>query len=217
MNRGYTKIAEMSTADLGFSLDEVRGRGLDEVPLMGAKLVLEVAMGEEVAEFLGRNRYDRADPARPGYRNGKRTRRVQVGSGLVEVEAPKVTGALLPFASEVLPAWKRRGEELEEAIVQLYAEGLSTRDFRRALGKLWGETGLSKSSVSRAEKTLHAAFFGVAPTRPVLRRGAVSLSRQGVPEDARGQESGRSGPGGPGDDGRRQTHAVGGHAGRQRG
>jgi len=148
----------MSTEDLGFSLDDVRGRSLDEVARMGAKLVLEVAMGEEVAEFLGRNRYDRADPARPGYRNGRRKRRVQVGSGLVEVDAPKVTGALLPFASEVLPAWKRRGEELEETIVQLYAEGLSTRDFGRALGKLWGETGLSKSSVSRANKTLHAAF-----------------------------------------------------------
>jgi transposase-like protein len=74
------------------------------------------------------------------------------------VDAPKVTGALLPFASEVLPAWKRRGEEMEEAIVQLYAEGLSTRDFQRALGKLWGETGLSKSSVSRANKSLHEAF-----------------------------------------------------------
>ena len=69
-----------------------------------------------------------------------------------------MTGAVLPFTSEVLPAWKRRGEELEEAIVQLYAEGLSTRDFRRALGKLWGETGLSRSSVSRANKALHQAF-----------------------------------------------------------
>lgn len=158
MGRRYTRIEELSTADLGFSLDDVRGRGLDEMARMGARLVLEVALGEEVAEFLGRGRYDRTDPDRPGYRNGKRTRRVQVGSGLVEVNAPKVTGALVPFASEVLPAWKRRGEELEEAIVQLYAEGLSTRDFQRALGKLWGETGLSRSSVSRANKTLHEAF-----------------------------------------------------------
>lgn len=148
----------MSTADLGFSLDDVRGRSLEKVARMGAKLVLEVAMAEEVAEFLGRNRYDRAEAGRPGYRNGKRKRRVQVGSGVVEVDAPKLTGALLPFSSEVLPAWKRRGEELEEAIVQLYAEGLSTRDFQRALGSLWGEAGLSKSSVSRANKTLHQAF-----------------------------------------------------------
>ena len=158
MGKGYAKIEEMSTADLGFSLDDVRGRSLDEVARMGAKLLLEVAMSEEVAEFLGRNRYDRTDPDRPGYRNGTRPRRVQVGSGLVDLDAPKVTGALLPFASEVLPAWKRRGEELEETIVQLYAEGLSTRDFQRALGKLWGDTGLSRSSVSRANKKLHEAF-----------------------------------------------------------
>jgi len=65
---------------------------------MGAKLVLEVTMAEEAAEFLGPNRYDRADPARPGYRNGRRKRRVQVDSGLVEVDAPKVTGALRPPA-----------------------------------------------------------------------------------------------------------------------
>lgn len=139
-------------------MDDVRGRSLDEVARMGAKLVLEVAMAEEVADFLGRNRYDRIGAQRPGYRNGKRTRRVQVGSGLVELDAPKVTGALLPFGSEVLPAWSKRSAEMEEVIAQLYAEGLSTRDFRRALGKLWGDVGLSKSSVSRANKTLHEAF-----------------------------------------------------------
>ena len=158
MGRRYSKIEEMSTADLGFSLEDVRGRSLDELGRMGAKLVLEVAMAEEVADFLDRSRYDRTCAERPGYRNGKRTRRVQVGSGLVELDAPKVTGALLPFASEVLPAWSKRSAEMEEVIAQLYAEGLSTRDFRRALGKLWGDVGLSKSSVSRANKTLHEAF-----------------------------------------------------------
>jgi len=158
MGRAYTKIEEMSTADLGLSLADVRGRSLDEVARMGAKLVLEVAMAEEVADFLGRNRYDRTSAERPGYRNGKRKRRIQVGSGLVELDAPKLTGALLPFESEVVPAWTRRSEEMEEVIAQLYAEGLSTRDFRRALGKFWGDVGLSKSSVSRANKTLHEAF-----------------------------------------------------------
>jgi len=104
MDRRCSKIEEMSTADLGFSLEEVRGRRSDEVARMGAKLVLEVAMAEEVTEFPGRSRYDCADADRPGCRNGKRTRRVQIGSGPVELDAAKVTGALLPFSSEVLPA-----------------------------------------------------------------------------------------------------------------
>ena len=157
MRKGYRKLEEMSTADLGFSLDEVRGRSLAELARMGGKLLLEVAMREEVAECLGRDRYERGGEA-TGYRNGKRRRTVQMGAGPIEIDIPKVTGSLLPLRSEVLPAFQRRTAELEEVIAQLYAEGLSTRDFQRALGGFWGESGLSRSSVSRANETLKESF-----------------------------------------------------------
>ena len=74
------------------------------------------------------------------------------------MDIPKITGSLLPLRSEVLPAFQRRTAELEEVIAQLYAEGLSTRDFKRALGGFWGEAGLSRSSVSRANETLKESF-----------------------------------------------------------
>ncbi len=158
MRKGYRKLEEMSTADLGFSLDEVRGRSLAQLARMGGKLLLEVAMREEVVECLGRERYERGGDEPTGHRNGHRRRRVQMGAGPVEVDIPKITGALLPLRSEVFPAFKRRTAELEEVIAQLYAEGLSTRDFKRALGGFWGEAGLSRSSVSRANETLKDAF-----------------------------------------------------------
>ena len=157
MARKYRKIEELSTADLGFSLDELRGRSLEELSRRGAKLLLEVALAEEVSELLGRHRYQRGTDD-GGYRNGHRRRRVQTGAGPVEVEMPKVTGALLPHRSEILPAWKRRSEDLTEVLSLLYAEGLSTRDFRRALGGFWGEAGLSRSSISRANTALYEAF-----------------------------------------------------------
>ena len=157
MRKGYRKLEEMSTGDLGFSLDEVRGRSLAELARMGGKMLLEVAMREEVAECLGRDRYERGGEA-TGYRNGKRRRTVQMGAGPIEIDIPKVTGSLLPLRSEVLPAFQRRTAELEEVIAQLYAEGLSTRDFQRALGGFWGESGLSRSSVSRANETLKESF-----------------------------------------------------------
>jgi transposase-like protein len=91
----------------------------------------------------------------------QRKRRVQVGSGLVEVGAPKVTDALLPFASEVLPAWERRGEALEEAIVQLYAEGFSTRDFQRALGRLWGDCSKRSRPSPRPTASLSPTACGI--------------------------------------------------------
>ena len=72
MRKGYRKMEEMSTADLGFSLDEVKGRSLAEMARMGGKLLLEVAMREEVVECLGRERYERGGDEPTGYRNGKR-------------------------------------------------------------------------------------------------------------------------------------------------
>ena len=47
---------------------------------------------------------------------------------------------------------------MEETIPLLYVEGLSTRDFKRALKPKWEEGGLSRSSVSRANKALKEAF-----------------------------------------------------------
>jgi transposase-like protein len=158
MGRLYQKLEELSSKKLGLSLDELRGQTLDDFARKGAKIILEVALAEEVAEFLGRERYERGEGNCGGYRNGKRARRLQTGSGAVKVSVPKITGASLPFQSEVLPAWERRSKKLDEIVPLLYAEGLSTRDFERALGQLWGETGLSRSCVSRANKRLHAEF-----------------------------------------------------------
>jgi transposase-like protein len=157
MRRSYTNTEVLATADLGLSLEELRDWSLEEVARAGAKMVLEVALSEEVAEFLGRGRYERSESVR-GYRNGKRKRNIQTGCGVAEVLMPKVTGAAEPFRSSVLPAFKRKSEKLTETMALLYAEGLSTRDFGRALSGLWGKTGLTRSSVSRANKILYEQF-----------------------------------------------------------
>ena len=49
---------------------------------------------------------------------------------------------------------------MEEVLPLLYIEGLSTRDFKRALKPVWGESGLSRSSISRANQALKASFEG---------------------------------------------------------
>lgn len=158
MKRAYTNIEELSTADLGLSLEEIREWSLEDAAKAGAKMVLEAALAEEVAEFLGRKKYERSESGRGGYRNGKRRRKFQTGCGVAEVQVPKVTGTQEPFRSGVLPAFKRKSEKMNETMALLYAEGLSTRDFERALSGLWGETGLSRSSVSRANKILYEQF-----------------------------------------------------------
>ena len=44
MARKYTKIEELSTADLGFLLDELRGQSVEEFCRRGAKVLLKVAL-----------------------------------------------------------------------------------------------------------------------------------------------------------------------------
>jgi putative transposase len=121
-------------------------------------MILEAALNEEVDAFLNRGWYERNPESGSGYRNGSRTRKLQCGSGEVEVRKPKIVGAKEPFQSQVLDRWQRRSEQLESVLPALYVEGLSTRDFKRALGPLLGESGLSRSSISRLNQALKASF-----------------------------------------------------------
>jgi len=49
------------------------------------------------------------------------------------VPVPRVSDTEETFRSQLLEAWQRRSKLLEETIPLLYVEGLSTRDFKRAL------------------------------------------------------------------------------------
>src|SRR3989304_2133578 len=113
---------------------------LDTIAREGARRMLVSALDAEVTEFLGRQRYERAE-AGPGYRNGYgKGRQVTMGSGTVRVRAPRVRDSEEPFASQVLPAWQRRSRAGKELIPELYVQGLATGDFGPALRGLLGES-----------------------------------------------------------------------------
>jgi len=158
MEKEYHKGQELTMANLGLSLEELNGQPLELLAREGARLVLSVALEEEVADYLGCQRYERNQGCRRGYRNGHRERQVSCGAGEIEVAMPRISDTKEAFHSQLLEAWQRRSRLLEETIPLLYIEGLSTRDFKRALSPLWGKSGLSRSSISRANKTLKEAF-----------------------------------------------------------
>ena len=158
MEKGYHKGQELTMSRLGLSLEELAGQPLELLAREGAKLLLTVALEEEVTDRLMRRPYERSQGEIHGYRNGHRDRRISCGAGVIEVPVPRVSDTEEIFRSQLLEAWQRRSRLLEETIPLLYVEGLSTRDFKRALKSLWGESGLSRSSVSRANKALKEAF-----------------------------------------------------------
>jgi len=158
MEKEYHKRQELTMADLGLSLEELWCQPLELFAREGAKLLLKVAMEEEVAAFLSRLPYERSQDSIKGYRNGHRERQARCAAGEIVVLTPRVCDTVEPFCSCILAAWQRHSQILDEVLPLLYLEGLSTRDFRRALRPLWGKSGLSKSTISRANRALKDAF-----------------------------------------------------------
>jgi transposase-like protein len=83
---------------------------------------------------------------------------VTLGSGTVEIRAPRVDdrresndGRRRRFSSQILPPYMRRSPKVAEVLPILYLRGLSTGDFREALGALLGEeaSGLSPTTITR--------------------------------------------------------------------
>jgi putative transposase len=136
-------------------LDEaLAGVGQEQDPVetigrLGARLILQQALENEVTEFLGRDRYER-DGAPVSHRNGYEPRKVQTTSGTVELERPRVRDASkLGFESRVLGKGVTRTYALESLVISSFLRGLSTRDVEAVLEDTFDEQVASRSTVSR--------------------------------------------------------------------
>jgi len=147
-------VEETQQTEEGLPLD------LDELAREGARRMLKVALEAEVAAYLERYGEDRDEQGHARVvRNGyARARKVTVGSGTLEVQAPRVNdrrvdehGQRQRFSSQILPPYMRRSPKVAEVLPILYLRGLSTGDFREALPVLLGPdaAGLSPANIAR--------------------------------------------------------------------
>ncbi len=141
--------------------DQESRSALDEICLEGAQRMLHCALELEVEDYLERHHDARDENGHALVtRNGKaRPRKVTIGSGTMEVTAPRVRdervdedGDRCRFTSEILPPYMRRSPKVAEVLPVLYLRGLSTGDFREALPALLGKeatAGLSPTTITR--------------------------------------------------------------------
>src|SRR6266567_4741246 len=108
------QIAELLTE--GLAVDRER---LAELGRLGARLVLQRAVDEEVAAFLSRARYQRT-PAATGSRNGTRPKPIQTAEGEISIAMPQVRNTAERFVSQVIPDTKAvvRTRPLEALIIR---------------------------------------------------------------------------------------------------
>jgi hypothetical protein len=117
---------------------------LDEIAREGARRMLAQALEAQVV------------------RNGKaHPRKVTVGSGTIEVRAPRVDdrrecddGSRRRFHSQILPPYMRRSPKVSEMLPILYLRGLPTGDFNEGLAALLGDdaSGPSDPPISVAAR-----------------------------------------------------------------
>src|SRR5438552_10141406 len=102
---------------------------LTQLGRLGARLVLQRAVDDEVAAFLGRARHQRT-PTASGSRNGTRPKPIQTGEGEISIAMPQVRNSAERFVSQVIPDTKAvvRPRPLEALIIGGYVRGLSDRD-----------------------------------------------------------------------------------------
>lgn len=131
---------------------------LGELGRLGAQLIIQRAVEEEVSEFLARARYERT-PSAHGWRNGVRPRRLQTGEGELLVQMPQLRGTIEPFVCRTIPGTRTviRTRPLEALIIGAYVRGLSDRDLESLLAEA-GLGQLSKSSASRVCQELRDRY-----------------------------------------------------------
>src|SRR5262252_1198295 len=134
------------------------GERLAEIGRLGARLVLQRAVEEEVTAFLGRARYERTLEAR-GSRNGNRPRQVQTAEGELEIQVPQVRGTDARFVSGVIPDGRTalRTRPLEALIIGGWVRGLSDRDIESLIREA-GLGQISKTTVSEITKELRTRY-----------------------------------------------------------
>jgi putative transposase len=134
---------------------------LEELARKGAREMLMKALNEEVDFYLNRGPYERTGEYR-GYRNGSTSRRLTLGAGTLDLAAPRVRDipeSQEPFESKILRKHQRRSDTIDETFLNLFVEGLATRDFEPALRLLVGQDApLSPSTVSRLTKQFKGQY-----------------------------------------------------------
>ena len=140
------------------------GMGLDELAREGARRMLVAALEEEVKAYIACHQPLRDEQGHAlVVRNGRgRPRKLTMGSGTVEVSAPRVNDrrAGKRFSSKILPPYMRRSPKVTEVLPVLYLRGLSTGDFREGLKALLGEdaAGLSPANITRLLSVWEAEY-----------------------------------------------------------
>lgn len=111
---------------------------------------LNDVMQREADNLVGAGKYERTGSRRT-YRNGTRSRSLKTRYGSVSLDKPLLRD--IPFETQVFERYSRVEKALENAIIESYLQGVSTRKIQNVISTL-GVDKISPSYVSSIAKEL---------------------------------------------------------------
>lgn len=130
------QILQVDQAMLETTLDRMVRKSVEET--------LNAMLDAEADEITGAARYERSGE-RKAYRAGHYERDLTVKAGKMSLKVPKLKGAV--FESAVIERYRRREESVEEALIDMYLAGVSTRQVDDVSQLLWGDRMPSQTLV----------------------------------------------------------------------
>ena len=132
-------------------IDQARAQGVSRVGPGGllshvTRTVLQTGLEAEMTEHLG---YEKGDPrgrGRGNHRNGSSPKTVQTEVGPVQLDIPRDRAG--GFEPQIVPKHARRVEGFDEAIISLYAKGLTTGEIQAHLADVY-QAEVSRDLISR--------------------------------------------------------------------
>lgn len=135
------QILQVDQAMLETTLDRMVRKSVEET--------LNAMLDAEADEITGAVRYERSGE-RKAYRAGHYERDLTVKAGKMSLKVPKLKGAV--FESAVIERYRRREESVEEALIDMYLAGVSTRQVDDVSQLLWGDRMPSQTLSDKLKK-----------------------------------------------------------------
>ena len=140
---------------------------LDRLVSRKGEELLNAMLDAEADEITGAARYERAS-GRRAYRAGHYERNLTVKAGTMTLRVPKLKGAV--FESAVIERYRRREQSVEEALIDMYLAGVSTRQVDDISRLLWGERMPSQTLSDQAQARVrgHRSMAEPSPGGPFV-------------------------------------------------
>ena len=135
------QILQVDQAMLETTLDRMVRKSVEET--------LNAMLDAEADEITGAARYERSGE-RKAYRAGHYARDLTVKAGKMSLRVTRLKGAV--FESAVLARYRRREESVEEALIDMYLAGVSTRQVDDVSQLLWGDRMPSQTLSDKLKK-----------------------------------------------------------------